>query len=101
MWYVLGSILHKASGQWIFKAVNGIQKDVPGMLKNLMDVGQLEMLVVRGALEGSRGVGDDGHDGNSPRLRSGSQARGHAMTPFPPSHRRGQGLLMSRDPSGI
>lgn len=54
MWYVLGSILHKASGQWIFKAVNGIQKDVPGMLKNLMDVGQLEMLVVRGAW---RGVG--------------------------------------------
>lgn len=54
MWYVLGSILHKASGQWIFKAVNGIQKDVPGMLKNLMDVGQLEMLVVRGA---KRGVG--------------------------------------------
>eukprot|EP00434_Breviolum_minutum_P041172 symbB.v1.2.036622.t1/scaffold5204.1/size38591/1 len=32
-------------------AVNGIQKDVPGMLKNLMDVGQLEMLVVRGTTD--------------------------------------------------
>eukprot|EP00913_Durusdinium_trenchii_P024730 g23212.t1 len=34
-------------------AVNGISKDVPNMLKSLMNVGQLELLVIRGTTDES------------------------------------------------